>query len=82
MPEEPTIPELEEMSRRAIDALNRRDFDALFAMWAPNVVWDTTPGGTLLGGAFEGRDAVRGATEDWSSPYEDWHQEFDSASRT
>jgi ketosteroid isomerase-like protein len=73
VPEESTTPDLEEATRRTSDALNRRDWDAFCEMWAPDAVWDTSPASGLLG-AYEGRDAIRGAIEDWIAPYEDWEQ--------
>jgi ketosteroid isomerase-like protein len=72
--EESTTPSLVKLTRRSIDALNRRDWDAFFDMWTPDAVWDTTPAGALLG-AYQGRRAIRAALEDWMRPYDGWEQE-------
>jgi hypothetical protein len=45
MPEESTTPDLEELARLEIEAVNRRDFDALLPYASPNLVYDTTPSG-------------------------------------
>jgi ketosteroid isomerase-like protein len=74
MPEESTRPDPEEANRRTIDALNRRDWDALFEMWAPDAIWDATPASSLIG-TYRGREAIRGALEEWMRPYEGWEQE-------
>jgi len=42
MPEEPTTPDLVELTRQAINALNHRDFDAAMSYHAPDAVWDTS----------------------------------------
>jgi ketosteroid isomerase-like protein len=56
MREESTTPDLAELARRQLDAVNRRDFDALLPYAAPNVVYDTTPSGF---GVYEGQGAIR-----------------------
>jgi ketosteroid isomerase-like protein len=67
--EEPTTPDLEEAVRRLIDALSRREFDALVAMFAPDAVWD--PSSLGLGGPFEGRKTIRRVLQDWYRAFED-----------
>jgi hypothetical protein len=42
---EPTTPSAAELTRLAIDAVNRRDFDTMLPYAAPNLVYDTTPSG-------------------------------------
>jgi ketosteroid isomerase-like protein len=68
MPEEPTTPDLEELVRTQLEAVNHRDFDAALAMFAPDAVWATSG----FEGAFEGREAIRGLLESWIAPYEDY----------
>jgi ketosteroid isomerase-like protein len=68
MPEESTVPDLEQLSRRLIDACNRRDFDGAAAIFSTGAVWDR---GLEL---FEGREAIRGALEDWIGVYDDFEQ--------
>ena len=60
MPEESTTPDLVELTRRQIEAVNRRDLDALLKTCAPDGVYDTGADGL---GLFEGpaADAVNGS---------------------
>jgi ketosteroid isomerase-like protein len=69
MSDESTTPDLEERSRWAVDAFNRRDWDALLADFAPDAVWD----GEALG-TFEGRDAIRRFLEDWIEAYDEYEE--------
>jgi ketosteroid isomerase-like protein len=71
MPEEPTTPDLAELSRRLNEAVNRGDFDTALAMYTPDAVWDASP---MDGEVIEGRDAIRGFWEDWLGAYEEWEQ--------
>ena len=67
MSEEATTPDLVELVRRYVEAASRRDFDAIQAFYAADVV--------LLGaqiGTFEGRAAARGVLEDVCAPYEEF----------
>jgi ketosteroid isomerase-like protein len=45
--------------RKAIDALNRRDFDAMLAFLSPDVVWEALEGVSGIGELFRGRAEVR-----------------------
>jgi ketosteroid isomerase-like protein len=56
MTEESTTPDLEELNRRTVEAVNRRDFDAMMNFVAPHAVWDARRAGVRL----EGREAIRG----------------------
>jgi ketosteroid isomerase-like protein len=56
MYEEPTTPDPAELTRLGMEAVNRRDFDALLPLTAPNLVYDTTPSGF---GVYEGTVAIR-----------------------
>ncbi len=47
------------LARRAIDALNRRDFDALLAFLSPDVVWEALEGVSGIGQLYRGRAEVR-----------------------
>jgi hypothetical protein len=49
--------EIQNLVARYADAVTRRDFDALAAVFSPDAVWDVT-GGTML--RFEGADLVPG----------------------
>jgi ketosteroid isomerase-like protein len=69
MSHESTTRDLEELTRRAIEACNRRDFDGGMAMYTPNAVWDMTGLG-----AYAGRDAIPGLFDEWWSSHEDLQQ--------
>ena len=72
MPEESTTPDLGELVRRAVEALNRRDVDAAIAPFSRDGVWD------MLGvGVFTGHEAMRGFFEDWIGAYEDYEIEME-----
>jgi ketosteroid isomerase-like protein len=67
--EESTTPDLVELARLSLEALNRGDFDTAMSVWGPDPVWDTSPMGL---GVFEGRGAIRSFFEDWISAFEDF----------
>jgi ketosteroid isomerase-like protein len=70
MSEEATTPDLVELSRRALDAANRRDFDAVASFYAPDAVYRGPEIGT-----FEGVGAIRGFFEDFLGSYEEFQAE-------
>ena len=47
------------LARKAIDALNRGDFDALLAFLSPDVVWEALEGVAGIGELYRGRAEVR-----------------------
>jgi len=47
------------LARKAIDALNRGDFDAMVAFLSPDVVWETLEGIAGIGELDRGRAEVR-----------------------
>ena len=47
------------VARKAIDAINRSDFDALLAFLSPDVVWEALEGVTGIGELYRGRAEVR-----------------------
>ncbi len=60
VPHELRTPDLVEVGRRAIEELNRRDFDVGFANFAPDAVWELSPGGFgLLQTPLTGLKAIR-----------------------
>jgi ketosteroid isomerase-like protein len=74
MPEESTTPDLVELSRRLIEAGNRRDLDAKLSFFAPDAVWESVAFGTT----FEGVAAIRGFWQDWFASYEElWIEQED-----
>jgi ketosteroid isomerase-like protein len=70
MSEESTSPDLVERVQRFVEAANRRDFDAIEALYAPDVILRGVQIGT-----FEGPAAARGVLEDVIAPYDDFHAE-------
>jgi ketosteroid isomerase-like protein len=47
------------LARKAIDAINRNDFDALLAFLSPDVVWEALEGVSGIGELYRGRAEVR-----------------------
>jgi ketosteroid isomerase-like protein len=66
---ESTTPNLVELTRRAFEAVNRRDFDAMMSFYGPESVWDASSLGT---GTFEGTGAIRRLFEDWIGAYDEF----------
>jgi ketosteroid isomerase-like protein len=66
MPEDPSVPGLEERTRSSFAAASNRDWDAVMAFFAQEAVWQVSE---LQ--AFEGQRAIRGFLEDWVGTYED-----------
>ena len=66
MSEESTTPDLVELSRRAIEAVNRLDFDAVEGFYAPDAVYQAAEAVIT----FEGATAIRGCYEDAASSFE------------
>jgi ketosteroid isomerase-like protein len=69
MTEEPTTPDLEEIARKFIEAVKRRDIDAGLSNFRPDAVWDDSAIGL---GTHEGRAAMREHVEVWMGSYEDF----------
>ena len=65
--EEPTTPDLVELVRRAFEAANRRDLDAVVGFFASDTVFEARG----VGGPFEGGAAFRSFLEDWFGAYEE-----------
>ncbi len=70
MPEDFTTSHPVELVRRFVEAANRRDFAAIEAFYAPDVV---VRGAEI--GTFEGRAAARGVLEDVIAPYDEFRTE-------
>ena len=69
MHEESTTPDLVDLTRRAYEAANRRDFDAMMSVFGPDSVCN------LQLGTFEGLAAIRSFFEGWRDTYEDYEAE-------
>jgi ketosteroid isomerase-like protein len=72
MPEESTTPDLVELGRRVQQAANRRDFDLMMSVYAPDAVVDAEGLGT-----FEGRAAIRVFFEDMLGSFDQYVLEQD-----
>jgi len=64
MAEESTTPDLVELMRGSVDALDRCDVDRYVSFLAPDAVLEAAVG------RFEGLAAIRGFIEDWLANYE------------
>jgi ketosteroid isomerase-like protein len=69
MPEEPATPDLEEISRKNIEALNRGEIDAGLSAFRPDAV---LYGSAVDGVTHEGLAAIREFLEEWMGSYEDF----------
>jgi ketosteroid isomerase-like protein len=74
MHEEPTTPDPAELTRLQIEAVNRRDFDAMLPYAAPNFVYDTTPSGF---GVYEGMAAIREFVEGYWEMFDELSSELE-----
>jgi ketosteroid isomerase-like protein len=72
MTEEPTTPDLVELTRRAVECASRGDLDAVLGFFAPDAEWDSW----RVGETFEGRAAIRQRFEDWHGVFEDLNFEI------
>ena len=71
MTEESTTPDLVEAIRASVEAVNRRDWDAVESFFAP----DAVDVGVEAIGTFEGAAGTRGYYEDLASSLDDFHVE-------
>jgi ketosteroid isomerase-like protein len=74
MSKESTTPDLVELFRQSVEAVNRRDLDAAMSFYSPDVVWDASRREV---GRFETRAAWRSFLEEWLAPYEEWKVEVE-----
>ena len=65
MPEKSSTPDLVEPTRRAFEAANRRDLDAVISFFASDAVLEGRVGGD------RGRAAIRSMLEEWFGAYEE-----------
>lgn len=76
MCEESTPSDLVEFARRQLEAVNRRDLDALMAPVAPSGVYDTAPSGM---GVYEGHAAIRAFLKGYWDCFEELRFELEEA---
>jgi ketosteroid isomerase-like protein len=70
MSEGSTTPDLLELTRRSLEAVNRRDLDTLLSLAASDVVYDTSPSGL---GVYEGQAAIRAFIKGYWEAFEELH---------
>ena len=68
MTKESTTPDLVELMRLRVDAVDRGDVDAMTSFFAPDAIWDSTPMGLEV---YEGQAAIHRFFEDWWGSYEE-----------
>jgi ketosteroid isomerase-like protein len=74
MPKRPVTPDLTELTRATLEAVNRREFDALLPYAAADVVYDTSPSGF---GVYKGVPAIRDFIEGYWNAFEDLRFELE-----
>jgi ketosteroid isomerase-like protein len=74
--EESTQPDLVELVRRQLDAVNRRDLDTVVTQLAPDAVYDTSPSGM---GVYEGHAAIRAFLKGYWDCFEELRFELEEA---
>ena len=72
MSEKPAALSPVELTRRAYEALSRRDLDVVMRDCDDDSVFDMSPAGL---GSFQGVAAIRGFLEDWIAAYEEYEVE-------
>jgi hypothetical protein len=77
MAEEPTPPNLAELTRRQLEAANHGDLDAFMSVFAPNAVYDASRDGL---GVYEGPLAIRGLIGGWWAAFEDFQLTLEEVS--
>jgi ketosteroid isomerase-like protein len=77
MPEELTRPDPSELARLMVEAVNRRDVDALLAYAVADVVYDTTPSGF---GVYRGKAAIREFVEGYWAMFDELSFELEEFS--
>jgi hypothetical protein len=68
MSEESTTPDLVELTRRQLEAVNRRDMDEVMSRFRPDGVYDTSPDGLVV---YEGPAAIRAFIGEWWDAFEE-----------
>jgi ketosteroid isomerase-like protein len=76
MTEESTKPDLVELVRKQVEALDRGDIDGVMSTITEDAVLD----GRAAGGFFQGRAGIRGFLEEWFSLYEELDFELEEVS--
>jgi ketosteroid isomerase-like protein len=56
--------------QRVWEAWDRRDMEALFALYDPAIVWESHTGPIELAGAYRGHAGIRDVFRQWLEPFE------------
>jgi ketosteroid isomerase-like protein len=75
MPEECATPDPADLSRRAVEAAGRRDFDGAMSFYTEDSVWDASAMGM---GTFKGVETIRREMELWVGAYEEFEIEVEA----
>jgi ketosteroid isomerase-like protein len=67
-------PDLVELTRRTLEAVNRRDLDTLMSLAAPDVVYDTSPSGL---GVYKGQASIRAFIKGYWDAFEELRFELE-----
>jgi ketosteroid isomerase-like protein len=63
-----------EIVRAAWEAWERKDMDAVFAFYDPQIVWDQTHyGAAELLGVYHGHDGIRRFFREWLAPFQSYY---------
>jgi hypothetical protein len=76
MSEESNDPDLVELASRQLEAVNRRDLDAVMIPFAADAVYDTAPSGM---GVYEGHAAIRAFIKGYWDCFEELRFELEQA---
>src|SRR5437660_957 len=74
MSQESTTPDLVELVRRTVEAVNRGDLDTALSVFRPDCVWDDSALGL---GTHEGLTAIREHVKDWRGSYAEFEIEME-----
>jgi ketosteroid isomerase-like protein len=66
-----------DLARRGVDALNRRDLDALAEVCSADFQWFPSMAGTIEGGAYTGREGMDRYVEHYDEAWEEFRVEID-----
>jgi ketosteroid isomerase-like protein len=67
-----------EIVRRVWEAAERRDTDAVFALYDPAIVWESRYVGPIEGGLYHGHEGVRQFFRDWLESFETYHAQAET----
>lgn len=76
MPEQPTAPDLVELTRAVFASASRKDVDAMLGLHARHAGWDLSDAGL---GSFEGVEAIQSFLKDWFGAFEDYRVDVEQA---